>query len=186
MARATMANLISDLRGKVAAGTADYTVGVTAYWTDDQLQAALDEHQVIVDFEPLDYFGQRAGSVYEYKIYSISLPNWEGTPTMMDSNGASISGTAFTWDYKIGRATFGADQGGSARLVSGTIYDLNAAAADVWKEKADYYAGAYDVATDNHSLKRSQLYDHALKQHQRYAALSGFGGASITPVRGDM
>ena len=43
-ARASMSDLLLTLRGLVSAGSAEYTVNGSAYWTDEQLQAVLDRH----------------------------------------------------------------------------------------------------------------------------------------------
>lgn len=195
-ARATMSDLITELRGMCDAGTADFTIAGTSaitYWSDAQLQTALDDHQGIVDFEPTTDFAQRDGSAYVWKIYNASYRYWEGTPTVFDNTGGTISGTLFSFDWRQGRITFTADQSGSARMVSGTIYDLNGAAADIWRKKADHYAAAYDVTTDNHNLSRSQLIAQAKERYQYYSARAGFAGAggatggnSIDIERGDM
>ena len=47
-------------------------------------------------------------------------------------------------------------------------YDLNAAAADVWAEKAAGLAGQYDFDADGASFKRSQAYKQAMKQARYY------------------
>jgi hypothetical protein len=182
-----MADLISELRGMADAGTSAYSIGTVTYWTDDHLQTVLDQHNTIIDFEAMDYFQQRAGSVYEAKIYYSPYRNFEGTAVITDSAGGTISGTAYTFDWRLGRVTFGADQAGSARMISGTIYDLNASAADVWRKKASYYAGAYDVSTDNHNLKRSQLVAQARQMASYYDGLSNAAnGHQIELFRGDM
>ncbi|MEJ5222843.1 MAG: hypothetical protein WHV44_00185 [Anaerolineales bacterium] len=47
-------------------------------------------------------------------------------------------------------------------------YDLNAAAADVWAEKAAGLAGQYDFSADGASFQRSQAYEQAMKQARYY------------------
>lgn len=49
-------------------------------------------------------------------------------------------------------------------------YDLAAAAADVWAEKAATLAGGYDFSADGGSFKRSQAYEMALRQERRWSA----------------
>jgi hypothetical protein len=144
----------------------------------------LDQHAIIYDFEDMQAFAQRSGGSLIYRIYETHVQNWEGTPTITDSVGTSIS-SGFSFNATTGRATFTADQYGSARTFSGTAYDLNAAAADIWRKKADYYAGAYDISTDNHNLRRSQLVAQAKERASYYAAKAN-GGASIYCERGDM
>lgn len=43
-------------------------------------------------------------------------------------------------------------------------YDLHAAAADIWEEKAALLAVDFDFDADGASFKRSQPYDQAMKQ----------------------
>lgn len=43
-------------------------------------------------------------------------------------------------------------------------YDLNAAAADVWEEKAAGHAPNYDFSADGGNYSRSQAYEQAMKQ----------------------
>lgn len=47
-------------------------------------------------------------------------------------------------------------------------YDLNAAAADVWAEKAAALATQYDFATENQGFRRSQAYQAALQSSRYY------------------
>ena len=47
-------------------------------------------------------------------------------------------------------------------------YDLNAAAADVWDQKAAQAAADYDYSADGASLKRSQVYAHCSRQAAIY------------------
>lgn len=43
-------------------------------------------------------------------------------------------------------------------------YDLSAAAAQVWTEKAGTLAGGFDFSTADQSFKRSQAYEQAMSQ----------------------
>lgn len=47
-------------------------------------------------------------------------------------------------------------------------YDLNAAAADIWDEKASSLAEDYDFSADGGSYHRSQAYEQAMKQARYY------------------
>lgn len=49
-------------------------------------------------------------------------------------------------------------------------YDLAAAAADVWAEKAAVLAQDYDTNADGASLARSQAYEQAMKQSRYWGA----------------
>lgn len=61
--------------------------------------------------------------------------------------------------------------------------DLNAAAAQVWREKAAEYAHLVDVSESGSSRKMSQLYDRAVKQAELYEVASGTGVSVTLPQR---
>ena len=47
-------------------------------------------------------------------------------------------------------------------------YDLNAAAADIWEEKAGVLSADYDFSADGGSYTRSQAYEQAMKQARAF------------------
>jgi len=47
-------------------------------------------------------------------------------------------------------------------------YDLNAAAADIWSEKAAVLAGDFDFQADGGQYSRSQAYSQAMQQSRYY------------------
>jgi hypothetical protein len=47
-------------------------------------------------------------------------------------------------------------------------YDLNAAAAQIWEEKAATPAADFDFSADGGNYKRSQVYEQAMKQARYY------------------
>ena len=49
-------------------------------------------------------------------------------------------------------------------------YDLNAAAADIWAEKAGALSDRYDLSDQGRSQTRSQIYEHAMAQCRHYRA----------------
>jgi len=49
-------------------------------------------------------------------------------------------------------------------------YDLNAAAADIWSEKAAILAQDFDFAADGAKYNRSQAYDQAMQTSRYYQA----------------
>jgi len=54
-------------------------------------------------------------------------------------------------------------------------YDLNAAAAEIWQEKAGLLAANYDVTVDTSTFNRSQAHDNAQKMARYYAARRSMG-----------
>ena len=53
------------------------------------------------------------------------------------------------------------------------VYDLNAAAAEVWGEKSAALAGSFDFAADGSSFSRSQAHSQAAKMARYYQARRG-------------
>lgn len=49
-------------------------------------------------------------------------------------------------------------------------YDLNAAAQDIWSEKASALAGGFDFSADGGQYSRSQQYQQAMAQARYYGA----------------
>mgnify|MGYP007068867204 CR=1 FL=1 len=71
----------------------------------------------------------------------------------------------------------------SAYYISGARYELEAAAADIWRRKASHYAQAYNISTDNQRLDRGALIEHALtmaREYENYAPVN-----NILVRRGD-
>lgn len=178
-----MTDIIAALRGLTDTSVNDYTVGAIRYWSDYQLQEQLDRFSSIRDYEILTPIPQYSSGSYIYKIYESGIPYWENPPVIRDSAGEVIS-SGYTANLLNGRVIFNADQGGLTRYISGTTYNLNAAALEVWRMKWGHYAAAYDVSTDNHNLSRSQLMQHAEKMIAHYAMLATDGIVDIE--RGDL
>jgi len=187
--RAGMDYIIAELRGLANASYEDYKVAGVYYWADKHLQDVLDKNRY--DFLEEDLYAvqqTRNGTTY-YLEYRSGFGNLEGVGSgtgvfkLDDAAGTNLSGTLWTADYARGVVTFNNDTLGSSVLLTGRSYDLNAAAADVWRRKAGYFAEAYNVSTDRQSLQRSQLIDHCYQMADYYA---GQGRPiSINLMRGD-
>lgn len=193
-ARTGLANLIEELRGMCEAGTADYTVGATAYWNDDQMQNILDTHRKDIVFEQLQmYPTQIAGGSLSYNDYRSSFGYYEATTGgtaifyVQDSTGA-VQGTAlYTPDYRRGQIQFASNQSGTVYYLTGRSYDLDAAAAEVWRRKAAHYAPtSFDFSTDNHSVRRSQVYQHCLEMAQHFEGKSASAVETVSMFRSDL
>ena len=183
--RDTMAELIADLRALTDAGVSDYTVGGMTYWSDQQLQDALDGRRIALRFVEMEAQSDYANGAYTYTEYTLPAANIEGGTALsvLDNAGSAIGTALWSFDRNRGVVTFTADTAGASRFVTGRAYNLDLAAADVWRKKASHYAAAYDVSTDNHSLKRSQLIQHCQAMAREFEARGG--PASITMERGD-
>lgn len=169
-ARTGMATLITELRAFGQAGTAEYTLGSETYFTDDHLEDILDQCRddrffVQLVMEPRE----GSGNDSTYHDYYFSGGYWEeasgGTAVWMvqDSTGADAGTANYTVNYRKGHVRFTADTEGTVYYLTGRKYDMNRAAAQVWRQKAANVANRYDVKTDNHDLKRSQLFSQYMK-----------------------
>ena len=182
MTRSTMTSLIAELRQLTFTGINDYAIGATYYWSDDQLEDVLDRHSVRYNHVVIapETEWNTGGAIY--KTYRTNIPHWEGTATtyLQDATGGTVSGASYTFDANAGVFTFTATTGGAYYYVTGYAYDLNRAAAEVWRIKAAHAAIAYDVSTDNHNLKRSQIVAQALQMAQMYDNMAGPGLVTLT------
>lgn len=180
MSRSTLADLITLLRGMTDAAESQYTIGVQSYWTGDHIQTVLDRHRQDIYHEQLFSVEKWVGGgTVQWLEYQSRYRNFEatdgGTAVFEIENGVGTNvGTAsYSADYARGRVTFTSDQGGTVYYLTGRSYDINAAAADIWRQKAAHYAAAYDIRTDNHGLTRSQLMKQALEMADIYDEMGG-------------
>ena len=164
MARTGMTTLISNLRDMGIAGTADYTLGTTSYWTDNQLQTILDKNKLNVLHEELvGVATYTTGGSLQYRDFYSAFGNYEetsaGTSVFVVENGTgnAIATSLWTMNYAEGKLTFGADQAGSARYITGQSYDMNRAAADIWRMKSGHHASSVNFKTDNMSVDRGDM-----------------------------
>ena len=91
---------------------------------------------------------------------------------MYDANGSAIGTSNFTGDYQRGIFTFTADQKGSVRYIDARSYDLNAAAADGWRELMGAKAVCYSFTADGASYDRQQWFEHCKSMALYYDSLS--------------
>lgn len=192
-ARSGMVAMISSVRGMTNAGTADYTISGSAYWTDDQVQNVLDTHRVDFYEHELTPISAIESGVVVYKTFRAPYRNLEsGTPFVLADGLGAAAGTAnYSADYVNGIVTFTANQGGTAWYLTARAYDLNASAADIWRMKAAHASADFDFSTDNHSIKGSQVSIQCLKMADYYeqqamrASLKTTGGNNILVERSD-
>jgi hypothetical protein len=173
-ARAGMSDLITSVRGMASAGTADYTINGQAYWTDDQLQAALDRRRLDIKRIYAQPIYQTSGGSTTVTEYHIGYKDLEGGTALEVRDGVGTAyGTAlYSVDAVRGVVYFAANNNGSAVVVTGRHFDLAACAADIWRQKAASVAFAYDVSTDNHRLTRSQMFEACNRMAQFYDGMT--------------
>lgn len=193
-ARSGMADNITTLRGMTNTGINDYTIAGKPYWSDAQMQTVLDRYVTPIRDEPLTVNPVMvSGGTVNYLDYQSAQRFFEATTggtarfIVKDSLGA-VQGTAnWTADYERGLVSFAADTKGTAYYLTGYSYDVYAAAADIWYQKAAHASEQIDFSTDNHSIKRSHVANMAFKMAQRYEGMSSSGGgASVPAARGDL
>lgn len=168
-ARSGMVDLISEVRALANVGPSDYEVAGLPQYTDHRLQDILDRYRTDHFRAPMQAVQSYSGGSVEYRHYYSGIGNLEITSggtaiTYLETAAGSAVGTAeYSMDYIRGAATFLADTGGSTLYLYGRSYDLNRAAADIWRQKASYYAGQFTFSTDNMKVDRGALYKHCLE-----------------------
>lgn len=194
MARTTLAAIIEELRGLTEAGTAEYTLGTTVYWSDNSMQDILDIHRRDIVFAPTGVLPKVvSGGTLQYYDYVIPYSYLETTAggtdifVLQDSTGATLSASLWSADYRRGKITFSSNTNGTSVYMTGRSYDINAAAADVWRRKAAHYAPtSFNFSTDNHSISRAQVYDHALEMASYFEGMSEDAIQVVQRFRSDM
>lgn len=179
-ARTGLANLITRLRNMTQAGTADYTVSGTTYWSDNHLQDILDIHRVDIYREKLavQETYDADGEVIFHEYYS-SFSNLEeaasGTTIWVVTNaeGSHIGTADYTASYITGHLRFAVDQEGSARYLTARTYNLQIAAAAIWEHRMGNLHSAYSFSSDGQKFDRDQWFQHCVKMVEHYESLSG-------------
>lgn len=177
-ARSGMTQLIADVRLMADAGTAEHSVNGTTYYTDDDIQRYLDRHRQDIYREMLSYQGEYGSGSVQYHQYYFRHAFVEGTASgslawlITDGNDDVIAGSLYTPNLDAQEVRFSADQMGSARFLTYRTYDIYRAVSEIWRDKAAHVADRFDVKTDNHDLKRSQLAKNYMDKAREYA---GFG-----------
>jgi hypothetical protein len=181
MARTGMANLITRLRSMTNAGTVDFTLDATSYFSDAHLQDILDANVTWVHDVPLtwqidtigggsiEYKTCWAGNYRDYEEWGSGTAYW----AVRDGPGAFIGTANYTPDYVTGRITFSADQGGTAYYLTARSYDLYNAAADVWQRRQSFYSYWYDFQSDDQKFSRKQAFDNAVAMERQMRQRAG-------------
>jgi len=180
MARAGMANLIMEVRKLGRVGTADVTVGATTYWSDDQLQTALDRWVSILRMEPLLAIPVAVAGNYQYLDFAMPDGWYEEAGSdsgfaVKTASGATVS-SGYAVNYAARRITFTTDQGAVALYLDARLYDLYRAVADVWQAKAGFAAERVNWSSDNHRIDAGDQHAHCLTMATFFRGKSQAGG----------
>lgn len=171
MARTGMQTLIDTVRGYANAAPDEWEVtsdsSIVTYWDDEEIQRVLDRHKVEYIHALMDAQPTYESGTPVYKQYLLNATNIESGTAVFKIEDVDGTVSGYTMDYARGVATFATDQAGKVYWWSGFAYDLDAAAADIWRMKASHVAGLVDFSTDGHSVKRSQ-------QAQQYLTMAGY------------
>jgi hypothetical protein len=175
-ARAGMSAVITHMRGLCNAGTADYTLAGSTYWSDDHLQTALDRYRKTVRRQELSPTADYSGGTYSYTEYPFGhVGAWiEGTATgwaVRTADGSSAPSYTVNFDAKV--ITFAADTGGSAYFLDCRVYDVFNAAADVWQQKGAAVAANVHWSSDNHKFNAGDEYQHCIHMARVYRSMTG-------------
>lgn len=187
MARTGMNTIYDVVRGMCDLGTADYTLGTAVYWDSHQLEHVLDRHRTDIWYEQLEPVIKYVNGSAQYYTYLAPVKPLESGSTVFwieTGDGTDISTASYTVDYLTGIVTFAADTEGTAYYMTGRTYDLNAAAADIWRIKAGQAAKVYNISTDGHNLSRGQLITHYLDMARYYESLRD--PVTVTMTRSDV
>lgn len=190
MARNGMSNLISQVRQLTGAGTADFSIDATTYFSDNHIQDVLDRNKIDVVESPLTYdITTDTGGTARYLTarsaygYFETLDSGTAYFNLKQSDGSLVGTANYTVDYTRGVITFTADQGGTAYYLTGYSYDPHAAAAEIWGFRLSNFVDWYDFSADNQSLSRSQVFQHAKEMKREMDQQSG---SNILSNQGDV
>jgi hypothetical protein len=153
--RPTMTLLVETVRGLIA----DDGPVNDRVWTDDELERFLDAYRTTVVRELLE-----PASPTPTRIWRARYSHWEQSAQLAVA-GASVSVTFE--DSLVGEWTLDTETSGPV-YVTGSTYDVYAAAADALEAWAARERLAYDITVDGQSLRRSQLPDRLMFLAQSY------------------
>lgn len=162
--RATMASLIT--RTRVYCNDAGST-----QFTDQQVQDTLDCHRRDLTAVPLLPDPSFVSGAMVYLDYYSDLGCWEDSMTLQ--NGSYTTVTPSTTEPLVGHWHFTSSTAPPV-FVSGSVYDLHGAAADLLEQYAAAMSLQFDFTSGAQTFRRSQQVDALLtlaKQHRAQAWL---------------
>jgi len=182
VARSGMLNLIDELRLRASAEPNEYSIAGKQYWTDEQLQSILDRNRTDIIYDELVAVPYQAAGSLTYLEYRANYGNLEETTGgtaifyIQEADGDTVASAGYSVDYERGIITFTTNQEGEVFYVNGRSYDIDAAAAQVWRMKASHYYTAVNFSTDNHRIDREHVYQHCLQMAEHFDGQSSSGG----------
>ncbi len=178
-ARDGMANLIQRVREGANADTDEFTLGGGTYWTDEHIQARLDRQRHDIYRETISPTPTYENNQVRYLDYYWRWGNVEEAASgsaewlLQDVNGSAVGTGSYSIDYDAKRISFPTTTNGFQYFLTYRTFNVNAAIAEVWDIKASNVSSRFDVKTDNHDLKRSQLEAVYAKKAKEYRQKAG-------------
>jgi hypothetical protein len=188
--REGMSNLVQRLREAAAAEEGEFVLGGGTYWSDEHLQRELDQQRRDIYSEaipPTTTFVNGESQYLDYYWRSANVEEAESGSAawlLQDANGSALGTGQYSIDYDARKISFPATTDGSTYYLTYRVFNVNLAAAEVWEKKAASVSARFDIKTDNHDLKRSQLaaaYSKKAKEFRKNA-----GGRVKQMVRSDL
>lgn len=160
------------------------TAGAGPVFTDDELLAMLDNNATDVAYEQLTPRPTiQPGGATEWLIWQASAGWWEANEQLLDASYNVL--TPASANRQRGIWTF--DDHQSAVLITGSRYDVHAAAAeavDAWIAKVKL---EFDFSADGADYKRSQKLAGLVALRDSLRSRAGSGGVmTATQVRTDV
>lgn len=171
--RASMATLITTLRGLTNASTSDTTIDGVTYWSDQHVQDVLDRHKQFFTVKLTAQPHYENGTLV-YKRWAVpkSVGAYVESPVIATLTGYVISDSDYTLDSNAGLVTFN-DSSTAGYTISGYSYNMPAAAGELWGTKASHRAHLVTIKSGAHQLWADQEYQHYLERAREFTSKSG-------------
>ena len=162
MARTTMGSLITRVRLLVSD-----PAGASQVFADDQIQDALDAHRTDVRYLELEAVETLSPTGTQYLAHHDPVygGGWEDDEVLQSGSWATL--TPATSDRLVGRWTFAVSTSPPV-YVTGKVYDIYAAAADVLDAWAAKEKLSFDAQADDARMSRSQKHEMLLEQARTF------------------
>jgi hypothetical protein len=166
-----MKALVDDLRRMTGVGKAQYEIDGTAFWSDADLERALEkrvsERLFQVEVVPITTVAE--GADLEVLSGQVELRGSLDTETAVVTTiaGNQVKGATL---HEDGHIDYAENMISTPTLLTGITYDLSGAAADVLTDWASAVKEGYDLTADGQGLKRSQRHAQLLTQAAAFRA----------------
>lgn len=176
-----MGPAVNRLRLECNAGTVDFTVNGTSYFTDDQLALELDRYAIYLTNVMLIPAPKLLNGQYQYFDFVIPAEvgrdfEQAGTTskfTVKDLGGVTIPSSQYSVNYDNRIISFTTDQKAVYRILDIMSFDMYKSCAEVYRQKANLVAHKIDWSSDNMRINASMLYKQYMEMADEYEAKAG-------------